>query len=74
MSPSLEQLGIDRLSADDRIELIGAIWDSLSDPVTEDAIPDWHRDELKRRLADAQADADPGIPWEVVQRRLRDRP
>jgi putative addiction module component (TIGR02574 family) len=72
MSSLLQQLGIDRLSEPDRLELIGQIWDSLSD--ADLPLPEWHRHELERRRAAAEADPDAGIPWEVVEARLMRRP
>jgi putative addiction module component (TIGR02574 family) len=69
MNLTLEQFGIDRLSPEERYELIDLIWDSLpSDaPFTP---PEWHLQELEKRIA--AADADPGAvePWEAVLARL----
>ena len=44
MSLTLSQFGIDRLDAQQRVELIGLIWDSLPDdaPYTP---PNWHIQE-----------------------------
>ena len=69
MSMTLEQFGIDRLSPQERCELIALIWDSLPDD-TPFTPPDWHLRELERRVA--AADADPGAaePWDVVRNRL----
>ncbi len=73
MSLTLQQFGIDQLSPQQRVELIGLIWDSLPDdvPLTP---PDWHLGELERRAA--AADADPGAaePWEAVLARLSRKP
>jgi putative addiction module component (TIGR02574 family) len=73
MSVTLEQFGIDRLSPEERCELIDLIWDSLpSDaPFTP---PAWHLRELERRIV--AADADPGAaePWDVVLARLSRQP
>lgn len=73
MSQSLQQLGIDRLSLAERLELMGQIWDTLPEADGNLPIPDWHRRELERRRAAAEADAGAGIPWEVVEARLADR-
>jgi putative addiction module component (TIGR02574 family) len=62
---------IGRLSAAQRLELIGQIWDSLQDEAGVSEMPDWHRVELERRLAMADAAPDQGIPWEQVKTRLR---
>ena len=42
MPISIESLGIDRLSVQDRLELIEQIWDSLPENVNPDEIPEWH--------------------------------
>jgi len=73
MSVSLEALGIDRLSVTDRLELIGQIWDSLSESSKDHPIPEWHRQELERRRATAEAEPGGGIPWEIVKARLASR-
>ncbi|MGL6094872.1 MAG: addiction module protein [Fimbriiglobus sp.] len=61
MAVSLEQYGLDRLPPEDRLVLLGLLWDSLDVPPP---IPEWHIRELERRLADAEANPQPGIPWE----------
>jgi putative addiction module component (TIGR02574 family) len=70
MSHTLHDLGIDRLSIEDRLLLIGEIWDSIS--VENHPIPQSHCDEIDRRLADADAKPAAGIPWEEVRARLRE--
>ena len=62
------------LSVEQRLELIGELWDSIPDAVDELPVPDWHRKELERRLAAADADPDAAIPWEQVKKRLREEP
>jgi putative addiction module component (TIGR02574 family) len=69
MAPTMQDLGIDQLSAEHRLRLLGEIWDSLSPQDTP--IPQSHREELDRRLADADADPTAGRPWEEVRARLR---
>jgi putative addiction module component (TIGR02574 family) len=73
MSLTLEQFGIDRLSPQERWELIHLIWDSLP-PDAPFTPPEWHLRELERRIA--AADADPGAaqPWETVLARLSSKP
>ena len=72
MSPTIHDLGIDRLSAEDRLRLIGEIWDSLTRN-EQGEIVDSHREELDRRLADADAHPAEGTAWEKVRARLRSR-
>ncbi len=69
MAPTMRDLGIDRLSPEQRLRLLGEIWDSLS--LEDMPIPESHRDELDRRLAAADADPAAGKPWEEVRARLR---
>jgi putative addiction module component (TIGR02574 family) len=69
MSPSLSDLGVDRLSISERLELIGQIWDTLL-PDVEVPIPEWHVREVEVRLAAADADPGAAIPWETVKARM----
>lgn len=70
MTPTIQDLGIDRLSAEDRLRLIGEIWNSLS-PDELTSITEGHREEIDRRLAAADANPAAGKPWEEVRARLR---
>jgi putative addiction module component (TIGR02574 family) len=69
MTPTIKNLGIDRMSPEERLQLIEDIWDTL-DP-NDFEIPEAHREELDRRLAAADADPSAGSPWEEVLDRLR---
>jgi putative addiction module component (TIGR02574 family) len=63
---------VDDLTTDERIELIGRLWDSLdaqaAAPMTEGL-----QQELARREADADRDPDSGESWESVRDRLMKR-
>ena len=69
MTPMIHELGIDQMSQEVRLRLIGEIWDSLSPD--GGVLTDDHREELDRRLAAADADPAAGMPWEEVRERLR---
>lgn len=69
MSTILDQLGVSRMTVEERLDLIGEIWDTLPESDTG-PIPDWHRLELERRLAAADADPNAGVPWDTVKARL----
>ena len=57
-----------RLPPEERIALLGEAWDSIAASPADVPIPDWHVEELERRLATA----DPRfVPWEEVRTRLR---
>ncbi|HEX4128411.1 MAG TPA: addiction module protein [Pirellulales bacterium] len=66
MVPNLQDLGIDRLSVEDRIALAQAIWDSI-DPDAASVLSDAQRAELERRLADHEQHPERAVPWEVVK-------
>lgn len=69
MPTTMEALGIDQLNPEQRLELIGEIWDSLSIEVNF-SIPTSHKQELDRRLAEADAHPDQSVPWDEVRQRL----
>lgn len=73
MSLTLEQFGIERLSPQQRCELIDLIWDSLPED-TPFTPPEWHIRELERRIAAADADPSAAEPWENVRARLSRKP
>lgn len=63
MPVSIKDLGIDRLSVREKLDLIEQIWDSLPTQVSPDEVPDWHLVELARRRAEADASPGVGKPW-----------
>ncbi len=69
MPPTLQELGIERLSADDRLALAEAIWDSVVQEFEQSPLTEVQRKELERRLADSIARPDAVTPWEVVKAR-----
>ena len=71
MPHSLPELDVEQLTVAQRLELIALLWDSIPDSLEALPVPEWHRQELDRRLAAADAAPDAGIPWEQVKARLR---
>jgi putative addiction module component (TIGR02574 family) len=63
MPVSIEALGIDQYSVQDRLDLIEQIWDSLPDKVGPDEVPAWHLAELTKRRAEAERTPGVGKPW-----------
>jgi putative addiction module component (TIGR02574 family) len=63
-----------KLPASERADLALALWESLADAdrEAEFVLSDVQRAELDRRWDEHLADPDSAIPWEVVQRRIRD--
>ena len=61
---------LDDLTAEERIELIGKLWDSL-DPALAAPMTPALADELDRREAEADASPDAGEPWPELRDELR---
>jgi putative addiction module component (TIGR02574 family) len=74
MSPSLPDFDVEQLTISQRLELIGRLWDSIPETLEALPLPEWHCQELKRRLAAADAAPEAAIPWEQVRDRLRGQP
>jgi putative addiction module component (TIGR02574 family) len=66
-SGSLHDLGIDRLSIEERIQVAEAIWNNVIHDVAAAPISDWQRAKLERRLADSVANPDAVRPWHDVE-------
>jgi putative addiction module component (TIGR02574 family) len=67
MPPTLQSLGIDRLSVEDRIALALAIWDSVAAQPHPPLLSEAQRQELQRRLDDHQANPEDVVPWEEIK-------
>ena len=60
-----------QLPPSERLKLVEEIWDSLAGTPESVPIPDWHKEELDRRLDDPAPG--PGETWEQVRAKLRKR-
>lgn len=65
--PTLEQLGIDRMTVAERLALVQEILDSVAADQPRPPLSDAKRQELDRRLADHLANPDDVVPWEQVK-------
>lgn len=72
MTPTLRQLGIDRLTPQERLELIGVIWDSCNQG-RDIEVPDAHREELDRRLDAAKDGVEGGVSWDELRRSIEQK-
>lgn len=74
MAPTMRDLGIDRLSPEQRIALALEIWESLGDARPRARLTAEQRLELVRR--DAELDANPGIAltWEQIRVSVETKP
>ena len=70
-------LDIERMSPEERLELLEQLWDSLRKTPSSVPLTDAQEQELDRRLDDLEADIESGaalgIPWDEVLQRIRNR-
>lgn len=66
MPTDLANLGLDKLTVQERLELIETLWDSLPEQLDISMIPDWHVAEIAKRREDAKARPGVGKPWRDV--------
>ena len=69
MTPNALLDEILRLPPDQRLKLVEDVWDSLAATPEQVGVPEWHREELDRRLADPTEKTT--LSWQDVQARLR---
>jgi putative addiction module component (TIGR02574 family) len=74
MAPLLSAPEIEKLSVPQKLEMIEILWDSIPDSLDSLPIPEWHKQILNERLAEADASPEANIPWEQVRSELRRRP
>ena len=67
MLPDLQSLGIDKLSIDEKIVLVGAILDSIAAEPHPSFLTDEQRRELQQRLAEAEQNPHDVVAWEEVR-------
>jgi len=53
-----------------RIHLVQDIWDSIAELPDSVEIPQWHKEELDKRLAAYHANPSEGSPWKDVKKRI----
>lgn len=68
MSFAMESLGINQLSREERIELVLDIWDSVAAESESISLSESQVNELRRRVADDEANPDDVVSWAEVQK------
>jgi putative addiction module component (TIGR02574 family) len=71
VNPSLQELGIDRLSIEERLALAQQLWESVAADLEREPLTTAQRAELERRVAAADASPAEGEPWEVIRAEAR---
>ncbi len=67
MSSTIQSLGIDRMSREERIALVLEIWDTIAAEPGQPLLTEAQRQELRRRVAEDDANPDDVVPWEQVK-------
>ena len=65
---------IDRLTTDERLQLLDELWESLRRKPVDIPLTDAQSHELDRRLDELDQEGPVGIPWAEVERRITGRP
>lgn len=73
MQPTMKSFGIDHLSIADRLLLVEEIWNSIVAGADSLEVPQSHREELERRLADDDANPEASRRWPEVKARLLEK-
>jgi len=64
-------IDINKLSRDERLELIEELWDSLATNSDQVPLTEAQQAELDHRLDAMEQDGGEGIPWEQVLKQIR---
>jgi len=67
MPATVQSLGIDRLTREERISLVLEIWDGIAAEPGQSLLTETQRAELRRRVADDDANPEGVVPWEQVK-------
>ena len=64
---------IENMSADEKLRLMEALWESLSRLETQLESPPWHEEALRETAARHDAGEEQPIDWDTAKRELRNR-
>jgi putative addiction module component (TIGR02574 family) len=67
------EIDVDKLTPEERLDLIEELWDSLSVDPAKIPVTDAQAKELDRRVTEMDQDDSLGIPWETVLAQIRGR-
>jgi len=60
-----------RLSVEEKLDLISALWESMAENPESIPVPDWQLRELERRIEAQRKDPQPGQTWDEVKQEIR---
>lgn len=67
MGATMQSLGIDKLSLEEQLALVHEIWDHIVASGANLPLSNSWREELRRRVAEDDAEPNALIPWEQVK-------
>ena len=67
MMPTIHTLGIDQMTRAERIALVQEIWDTIAAESPPPLLTESQRTELRRRVAEDDANPEDVVPWEQVK-------
>lgn len=63
--------GFEDLSADEKVEYVQSLWDRIAANPETVPVPEWHKEVVRQRLQEHEADPDGVRDWDEVRARLR---
>jgi putative addiction module component (TIGR02574 family) len=71
MSQLMLDLGIDKMSAEERMKLVEEIWDSISEERVHADLSDAKKDALQRRVAELDSNPDNVLTWDEIKAQVK---
>ncbi len=65
--------GFDELSVDEQIDYLQSLWDRVATAPENVPVPAWHREIIRKRLAELASDPSNTIPWEKAKEEITGR-
>ena len=67
---TLTKPDLDAMTVDERLDLLDLLHESLHDSLEAEAPPEWHKELIEERLAEAERNPGNTIPWEQVKEEM----
>lgn len=74
MAVTMKQLGIDKLSIEDRLALLDEIWESVAPARENQPLTEEQKELFAARMADMKNNPDNVLTWEEIQESIRGKP
>jgi putative addiction module component (TIGR02574 family) len=65
--------GFESLPVREQVQYVRALWKQIGERKQEIPSPEWHRDDVRRRLAEHRRNPGAARPWEEVRAELVER-